>query len=98
MTRQEHLLTILIEEAAEVQQRATKALRFGMTETQPGQQMNNAARLHMEICDLQCALEMLGLEIAHHQHPEGMNECPICDKEARVERFLDYSRTLGRLK
>lgn len=97
MTRQEHLLTLLIEEAAEVQQRATKALRFGMQETQPGQQMTNQTRLMMEIFHLQCAMEMLGMA-APHQHPEGMNECPICDKATQVERFLDYSRTLGTLK
>ena len=29
MTREEHLLTIVAEECAEVAQRATKALRFG---------------------------------------------------------------------
>ncbi len=32
---QREILTILIEECAEVQQRATKMLRFGIEETQP---------------------------------------------------------------
>lgn len=46
------LLTILVEECAEVQQRATKALRFGIEETQPGQPDDNAKRLAHEIGDL----------------------------------------------
>ena len=46
------LLTILIEEAAEVQQRATKALRFGVEEVQPGQNYSNAERLALEIGDM----------------------------------------------
>lgn len=43
------LLTILIEECSEVQKRATKALRFGLDECQPGQLYNNAERLGHEI-------------------------------------------------
>lgn len=50
------LLTILVEECAEVQQRATKALRFGLAEVQPGQPHDNAARLAHEVGDL---LEMV---------------------------------------
>jgi hypothetical protein len=46
------LLTILIEECAEVQQRATKALRFGIDEVQPGQTFTNAERLAAELGDL----------------------------------------------
>jgi len=46
------LLEILIEECAEVQQRATKMLRFGVNEVQPGQPLSNAARLSLEFGDL----------------------------------------------
>jgi len=46
------LLTILIEECAEVQQRATKMLRFGVNEAQPGQPYTNAERLSVEVGDL----------------------------------------------
>ena len=46
------LLEILIEECAEVQQRATKALRFGLAEVQPGQMLNNAQRMAEEYGDL----------------------------------------------
>lgn len=52
------LLTILIEECAEVQQRATKLLRFGRDEVQPGQKKTNAYRLSEEIADLETMIAL----------------------------------------
>lgn len=46
------LLEILIEECAEVQQRATKMLRFGVQEVQPSQPLTNAQRLAREYGDV----------------------------------------------
>ena len=43
---------ILIEECSEVVQRATKLLRFGVKEIQPGQPHDNAYRLGLEVGDL----------------------------------------------
>jgi len=54
------LLTILIEECAEVQQRATKALRFGLNEVQEGQTLNNIERMSEEIGDLETTINYLG--------------------------------------
>jgi hypothetical protein len=51
------LLDILIEECAEVTQRATKLLRFGRDEVQPGQPLSNMERLSLEIGDVR---EMIG--------------------------------------
>lgn len=65
------LLTILGEECAEtfevmaeralarIQIRASKALRFGMDEVQPGQPLTNAQRLAREIGDFQEVVEQL---------------------------------------
>jgi len=53
---QTEILIILLEEAAEVQQIATKTLRFGPEESQPEQDLNNVQRLSLEIGDL---LEMI---------------------------------------
>lgn len=52
------ILTIVIEEAAEVQQRATKLLRFGRDEIQPGQPHSNAERLSVELGDLSAIIDM----------------------------------------
>lgn len=53
------LLTILVEECTEVmrecldlQQRATKLLRFGAAEVQPGQDLTNAKRMAVEFGEL----------------------------------------------
>lgn len=50
--RERELLYLLIEECAEVQQRATKMLRFGRDEVQRGQPHTNRIRLSHEIGDL----------------------------------------------
>lgn len=53
------LLTILAEECAEVAQRATKALRFGLDEVQKGQHFDNAYRLSQEIGDFYCVVHKM---------------------------------------
>lgn len=53
------LLEILAEEAAEVIQRTTKILRFGLPETQPGQPLTNAQRLAREVGDFWEVLDRL---------------------------------------
>ena len=61
MTRQEQLLVILMEECAEVSQRASKALRFGLTDPagkEPDQPYTNKDRLLMEINDLYAVIDM----------------------------------------
>jgi hypothetical protein len=94
VTRTEHLLVILMEECAEVQQRASKALRFGLSEVQPGQTKTNAERLAGELADLQAAEIMLfrdGLVGA-------MSGERISAKREQVERFLRYSAECGTLE
>lgn len=59
MNLSENLLTILIEECNETAQRATKALRFGLTEVQPGQEKTNAERLVYEFNDIVAVMELL---------------------------------------
>lgn len=56
--REREILNIIIEECAEVQHRACKALRFGLSEVQPGQDLTNAARLSDEIGDLGAILDL----------------------------------------
>lgn len=53
------LLVILIEECSEVQKRATKALRFGLDECQPGQELSNSSRLGLEIGDVSEMIDQL---------------------------------------
>lgn len=101
MTETQHLLTILSEECAEVQQRISKALRFGLYEVEPGQSDQNESRIIRELCDLRGVLEMLnarGLLVMD----DGILMGPFLRgaveaKKVKVRKFLDYSRSLGTL-
>lgn len=85
--RQREILTILIEEAAEVQQRATKALRFGLDEVQPGQPDSNATRLAHECGDF--------LETLHLAMDEGLISPADADEGSRRkhEKLKVYMQT-----
>lgn len=93
MNRTEHLLCILAEECSEVAQRVSKALRFGLSEVEPGQTKNNAERINEELDDLFGVFTMLiGEEILRE---------PSLDqgimKMSKVEKYLKYSREQGTL-
>lgn len=96
MKTEQYLLTVLAEECAEVAQRATKAIRFGLTEVQPGQPHNNAERMLDEIVDLCVILSMLQKDCGLGQCD--MSEENLAKKEAKVRRFMDYSRQCGTLQ
>lgn len=93
MTHEQALLGILMEECDEVSQRASKAMRFGFAEVQPGQMLNNAERLWQELDDLAAMVHMLNRD-------HGLGYVPNKDakfaKIGKVERFLELSRSLGR--
>lgn len=52
LNREQYILTLIQEECAELSQRASKALRFGLYEVQPGQELDNWERLRGEFVDL----------------------------------------------
>lgn len=96
MTRTEHLLSIVAEECAEVAQRCSKALRFGLQEVQPGQSLSNAERIAYEYADLVSAMILLSREC------EGLlpniSEQALEIKRQKVEDYLEYSRFVGCLE
>jgi len=95
MTRDEHYLTILAEECAEVAQRVSKALRFGLGEVQAGQPLTNAQRIEEELRDLSAVAaicEERGLvDRARATHEE------VRAKKEKIERHFEISREHGRL-
>lgn len=93
MNRLEHLLSILGEECAEVAQRSSKAMRFGMDEIQPGQEKSNEERIWQEMNDLAAIGEML-IEM---RGSGGLSRDAIEAKKAKVEKFLLYSIECGTL-
>lgn len=88
MTRDEHLLVIVMEECAELAQRASKALRFGLSEVQPEQALTNVERIVGEYSDLAGVMEMLNI---------ASDPALAAAKRAKVEKFLAYSEACGTL-
>lgn len=97
MNRTEHLLSILAEECAEVAQRCSKALRFGLEEVQPGQLSTNAERIVREYNDLVAVIEMLNTELGLQYLLHSAWRQAISEKKSKVEQFLEYSRKCGTL-
>jgi hypothetical protein len=98
MNKQEHLLTILSEECAEVAQCASKALRFGLKDIKPGTQKQNTERIMEEFYDLVATMEKLQ---SYNVLPEWGEDRINFHKEAKksqVEKFLDYSEKVGTLQ
>jgi hypothetical protein len=95
MDRTGHLLLICAEECAEVAHRVSKALRFGIEEIQPEQNLTNAQRIMQEYADLYAVIDMLC--------DEGVLEIDstfatmVVSKKEKVENFLKYSVQCGRL-
>ena len=92
MNNEEYILTLIAEECNEVAQRATKALRFGLYETQEGHKFNNKERLIQEFWDLTTVMRML------YPIDEFENEDWSTDKLERIEKYMEYSKELNKLK
>jgi hypothetical protein len=96
MTRVEHLLSIVAEECAEIAQRCSKALRFGLREVQPGQDLSNAQRIALEYKDLVSAMILLSRE--EPLIMPDISPATLEIKRQKIEEFLLYSETCGTLK
>lgn len=98
MTENQFYLLKLIEECAEVAQRAAKQMQFGLYEIEPGQGETNRERLRNEINDLLYCIKVL----------EQVQEIPSLSKQElrvamnkkceKINQYLDYSRQLGFVK
>jgi len=92
MTNEQHLLTILAEECAEVGQRATKAIRFGLEDpagAQPGFS-SNKKRLLEEINDLLAVVSLLFGEGYVNKDQQKL-------KHQKIEKYTQLSKKLGQL-
>jgi uncharacterized protein (UPF0261 family) len=94
MTRIEHLLICLSEECAEVSQRISKALRFGLQEVQPEQSLTNAERIGLELFDLIATVELLE-EMGVALRPTDAHL--IERKKVKLATFMKYAEECGTL-
>lgn len=96
MNRQEHILSCLAEECCEVGQRVSKALRFGLGEIQPGQELTNAERIRVEFVDLLTVMMML-VETGAIERVNEADLPAMEEKRQKIEKFLDYAKSQGAL-
>jgi len=93
MTRYEHLMTILMEEAAEVQQAVSKALRFGLDDKHPETGVSNLQQLNVELSQLDALVEMLiDMDVKLELNPRVKQQ-----KVDSVNKWMNYSAVRGRL-
>ncbi len=97
MNANEHLLTTLAEECAEVAKDVSKALRFGVNDTGPGGCMTNEECIVSEIIDVLAMVEML--QEARVITMPSMSEIQrrMDRKKAKVMKFMEYARQQGAL-
>lgn len=94
MTKKEYLLLLIAEECNEVGQRASKALRFGLKEIQPGQPLNNTQRLIYEFNDLVATIELMDEE-GMLDGESMIDRDMVEEKKIKIEKYLSYSQQLG---
>jgi len=94
MNKREHLLTILMEEASEVAQAASKALRFGLNNISPYNQRSNAENILLELAHVKAALKML-VDNGDLQLDAEKNKLDVSDKIKAVNSMMSYSRGIG---
>lgn len=95
MNLHEHHLVLLMEECAEAAQRASKQMRFGRDEVQPGQDKPNHERLRDELLDVLACVRFLELsgQIAYIFDKDV--EAHMQRKQAKIDRMLALSRAQG---
>jgi len=94
MNREEHLLTILGEECAELIQEASKAKRFGIDE-QRDLSTSNRERMQKEFNDVLAMIEMLN--DFYRDNVFSTDATLIRLKKIKVEKYLQYSKECGTL-
>ncbi len=93
MTEEEHLLVCLMEEAAEVQHAAAKALRFGLHDGYPKTSTTNMQDIATELNDLMAVAAMLSDRGVVEFPKDAMEH--IEEKQERVTAYIAYAKNLG---
>ena len=89
-----------MEECAELAQRCSKALRFGMNEKQPEQRYTNAERIKEEYIDLIGAMHTLSGAVPDFPFDSVAmsGSGGVTEKTAKIHRYMEYARECGTLK
>ena len=97
MNREQYLLVCLMEECAEVQQVAAKALRFGLDNHHPVSDLTNTTRLMEELAHIEAIRTMLTVD----GFLPDLTETNVSESMAKIDRVIKYmelSKDLGTLE
>jgi NTP pyrophosphatase (non-canonical NTP hydrolase) len=99
MTKQEHLLSCLAEECAEIAQEVSKALRFGLDNVWPDARGDRTVRekIVSEFYDLLGVVDTLEDE-GILQINAAKQSAARAAKRAKLLQFLEYARQQGALR
>lgn len=92
MTEQEHVLSCLIEECAEVIKEVTKIQRFGLDDGYKGKL--NSKTLNEELNDLMGVIDML----SDYNIKVDITDEAMEAKQAKVKKFIEYAYKVGTIK
>jgi hypothetical protein len=95
MKRDEHLLVILAEECSEVAKEAAKALRFGLDDKEPNQDLTNRKKIATEFNDLYAVMSMC-LDAGILNDSDMLVATEMEAKKQKVEKYLKYSKSVGK--
>ena len=97
MTEQEHLYVKVMEECAEVIERASKLLQYGHFESETSDSGTNEQRLRHEILDLLTTIENLYSLDGLERPSPSMIDWHMKMKREKISKYLKYSIELGRV-
>lgn len=97
-TENEHLLTCLGEEGAEVTKECAKALRFGIGDLDPETGQANTDKIMLEFIDLYAVVEMLQEKgvLVRYGHRQFRDAIQV--KKEKVLKYMEYARENGTLE
>ena len=93
----EHLLLKLMEECAEVAQRASKSIEFGRKQMQRGKP-DNRERLRMEVLDMLAIVALLEADGEFDEIGLGELNAHVEIKAAKLRKFRGLSKRLAALR
>lgn len=98
MTREENLLVVALEECSEIQQELSKCLRFGVGNNHPNDpNITNGKRIMREYEELQATIHLLIQNGVLPSIDESESMLVYKNKMNSIEKWADYSESIGRI-
>jgi len=97
LNKEDYLLVCLSEECAEVQKEVSKALRFGLDDTNPATKIKNRNSIVNELNDIFAIVDLL-VDNGTLMFNEQKSIEQVQQKKIKLNKWMNYSREKNRLK